>query len=288
MNWDDLRFVLALTDSGALARAAKVLDVEHSTVGRRVDALEATLGVRLFTRSPSGYVLTADGERLLAPMRKVEEAIHAVERTASARNDTLEGTVRVTSPETFGAAWLAPRLAEFGTRHPALRIDLVPAGEVLDLGRNQAELAVRTFRSKQEGLVLRKVGEVAYGLYASRDYLSKRPLKDASELHTHRLLSGPEKDLESTWLKKLNPSAKPSFTSVLSLSLLSAAKAGAGVGVLPRYLGEAEASLKHLPMPSPPSESLFLTVHRDLKKTPRVRALLDFIAAAIADDPLLR
>ena len=102
MNWDDLRFVLALARSGSLARAAKALAVDHTTVGRRVDAAEAALGLRLFTRTTTGYVPTADAERLLAPMKQVEEAVLAVERGALANDDALAGTVRVTSPESLG------------------------------------------------------------------------------------------------------------------------------------------------------------------------------------------
>jgi hypothetical protein len=97
MNWDDLRFVLALSEAGSLARAAKALAVDHTTVGRRVEAAEASLGVRLFTRTTTGYVATADAERLLGPMKQVEDAVLAVERGATASRDTLEGVVRVTS-----------------------------------------------------------------------------------------------------------------------------------------------------------------------------------------------
>jgi DNA-binding transcriptional LysR family regulator len=286
MNWDDLRFVLALSKAGSLAQAAKVLEVDHTTVGRRVEAAEASLGIRLFTRTTTGYVPTAEADRLLAPMQQVEEAVLAVERSAAGHRDSLEGSVRVTSPETFGVGYLAPRLALFGLEHPGLTVDLVPAGEVLDLGRRQAELAVRFFRSKQERLVVRKAGEVSYGLYASREYLARRPLKRPGELSGHRVLSatpGPDV-IETRWLAQLNPEVRPAFVSTLSLALLGAAKASAGVAVLPRYLGDAETTLRHIPMPEEPSEPIWLTVHSDLKQTPRVRALLDFLVSALAED----
>lgn len=284
MNWDDLRYVVALSQAGSLAKAARALGVDHTTVGRRVEAAERSLGVRLFTRTPSGYLPTADAERLLGPMKQVEEAVLAVERGATAQRDTLEGVVRVTSPETFGVSWLAPVLARFGLEHPGLEVHLVPAGEVLDLGRRQAELAVRFFRSKQASLAVRRAGEVAYGLYASREYLARRPLRSPAELHQHRLLSGVAGDVEAAWLKRLNPAARPAFTSTLSLALLEAAKAAGGVAVLPRYLGEGQPSLQHVPMPEAPTETLWLTVHRDLRQTPRIRALLDHLVKAVADD----
>lgn len=286
MNWDDLRFVLALSNAGSLARAAKVLDVDHTTVGRRVEAAEASLGVRLFTRTTTGYLPTIDADRLLAPMKQVEEAVLAVERGAVAHRDALEGVVRVTSPETFGVSYLAPRLAAFGLRHPGLSVELVPAGEVLDLGRRQAELAVRFFRSKQASLVVRRAGDVGYGLYASREYLARHPVKGPADLVQHRVLSampGPG-ILEAVWLKKLNPRVQPAFMSTVSLALLGAARASAGVAVLPRYLGDAEPTLRHIPMPNVPSEAIWLTVHRDLRRTPRVRALLDFLVGALEED----
>jgi DNA-binding transcriptional LysR family regulator len=280
MNWDDLRFVLEVSKVGSLAKAAKTLGVDHTTVGRRVDAAEQALGVRLFTRTPAGYVTTADALRLLAPMTQVEQAVLAVERGAQANLVSLEGTVRVTSPETFGVSFLAPRLATFGRAHPGLSIELVPAGEVLDLGRRQAEVAVRFFRSADQHLVARRVGEVSYGLYASHEYLARHPVRGPRDLKDHPLLvstPGPNV-VETQWVKRLSGNASPAFVSTLSLALLSAAKASAGVAVLPTYLGDAEPTLKHLPMPDAPTETVWLTVHKDLRATPRVRAVLDFLA----------
>lgn len=288
MDWDDLRFVLAVSKAGSLARAAHTLHVDHTTVGRRVAAAERALGVSLFTRTTTGLVPTADAERLLASMHGVEQAVLTVER--GAQRDLLEGNIRVTSPETFGVSYIAPRLAAFAQEHPGLTVELVPAGEVLDLGRRQAEIAVRMFRSKREGLRVRRVGSVSYGLYASRTYLGRHPLKSKDALHEHAILGAPSaRDVESVWLRKLNARARPSFVSTFSLALLAAARASAGIAVLPRYLGDVDDTLRHIAMPDEPAEPVWLTVHEDLKATPRVRTLLDFLATSIARDaPLLR
>lgn len=279
MNWDDLRFVVAVARHGSLLQAAKALEVEHTTVGRRIDAAERALGTKLFARSTAGLVLTAEGEQLLAPLQGVEDAVAALERRASADQHELVGTVKVTGPESFGIAWLAPRLATFARQHPGLHIDLDPSGAVLDLARRQAELAVRFFQSKDKSLVVRRVAEVGHGLYAARSYLARYPLRSAAELADRPLLSGPPGDAESAWFAKLAKGRKPTFTSVLSVALLAAAKTGAGIAVLPRYLGDAEPDLEHLPMPDEPREALWLTVHRDLRATPRVRAVMDFLVA---------
>ena len=289
MNWDDLRFVLELSKAGSLAQTARVLGVEHTTVGRRVEAAEASLGLTLFTRTSTGYVATADAERLLAPMRQVEAAVLSVERGAQAHRHSLDGSIRVTSPETIGVSFLAPRLATFGLLHPGLTIELVPGGDVLDLGRRQAEIAVRFFRSKQENLVMRRVAELSYGFYASRDYLLERPVKSPADLARHALLvstPGPNV-VELQWLKRLCPSARPAFVSTISLALAEAAKASGGLAILPCYVGDADASLERVPMPDAPSETVWLTVHKDLRDTARVRVLLDALVAMFKKDAVL-
>jgi DNA-binding transcriptional LysR family regulator len=289
MNWDDLRFVLALSRAGSLARAAKALGVDHTTVGRRIEAVEADLGVKLFTRATTGYVPTAEAERLWPGLRQVEEAVLALERGAHAQHDAVEGSVRVTSSETFGACYLAPRLAAFGREHPNLTIELVAAGEVLDLARREADIAVRLFRSHHENLVVRRAGALAHGLYASKAYLAARPLKSAAELAEHPILtpSPGEKVVEALWVERLTRGARPAFVSNLTIALVEAARAGAGIAVLPRYLGDTDPSLTHLPMPDAPKEPIWITVHRDVKQARRVRTVLDFLNQQLAHDAAL-
>lgn len=290
MNWDDLRYVLALARAGSLAKASKTLGVDHTTVGRRIEAAESALGVRLFTRTTKGYVATAEAERLLTTIRDVEDAVLRLERGAHAQQGSLDGTVRVTSPETFGVRYLASRLATFGRAHPGLTIELLTGGTVLDLARREADIALRFFRSKHESLAVRRVAEVAHGLYASSSYLAHRAPTKPSELREHPILttvSAPGA-VEAAWVERLTGGAKPAFVSDLTMSLVEAARAGAGIAVLPRYVGDAEPTLRHVPMPDPPSETLWLTVHRDLRKTPRVRVVLDFLTETLeADQELL-
>ncbi len=285
MNWDDVRYALAVATAGSLAGAAKALEVDHTTVGRRVDALESALGVRLFTRTPAGYVPTGDAERLLGPMRSLEEAAHALARHATARQVLLDGKIRVTSPESFGVSYLAPLLAAYGVSHPKIEIELKPSGKVLDLGRREAEVAIRFFKSSHRDLVVRRVGAIAFGLYASTAYLEKHPFRAGEDIGAHAILSVPEPDaIESEWLAKLGKRPRVSFASTLSLALVAAARASAGIALLPRYLGDTEPSLRRLAVPGEPTTAIWLTVHRDLRKTPRVRALLDYIVARLEED----
>jgi DNA-binding transcriptional LysR family regulator len=163
---------------------------------------------------------------------------------------------------------------------------LVPAGAVLDLNRSEAELAVRTFRTRHESLVVRRLGELGYGLYASTAYLTRHPIKGPADLRAHPLLL-PASGVELTWVRQLVPDARPAFVSDVSLVLVEAVRADAGCAPLPRYLGDATPGVTRLPMPREPSEALWLTVHRDLRQTPRVRVLFDFLVAAVAADRAL-
>lgn len=289
MNWDDLRFVLAVAKTGSLVRASKQLGVDHTTVSRRIEAAEASLGVRLFSRTPQGHVLTAEAEALLPDVERVEHAILALERGASARDDEVRGSVRVTSGETFGTTYLAPRLATFVREHPGLSIELVTGGAILDLARREADVAVRFFKSADESLVVRRAGEVGHALYASKEYLARRPFAKAKGLAGHAILTtttGPNV-VEAQWVERLTGGAPPAFVSNLTTALLEAALVGAGVAVLPRYLGDVEPRLRRIPMDDEPREGVWITVHRDVKDARRVRLVLDFLVETLKREQAL-
>lgn len=280
-SWDDLRFVAAVARRGSFLGAASELGVDHTTVGRRVAAAEKVLGARLFARSTSGLSLTPEGESLLEPLQRVEDAVHHLMRRAGAEREELTGTVKVTAPESFGIAWLAPRLAELARQHPGLHIDLDPTGAVLDLSRRQAEVALRHVRTKDASLVSRHAADLGHGLYASRAFLARYPVRSPSDLSGRPVLTSPRGDIEAEWLERFAPGAVPIFTCVLAVALVAAAKTGVGIAVLPRYLGDAEDELVYLPMPDEPKQALWITVHKDLRKTPRVRAVLDFVVESL-------
>lgn len=284
LNGDDVRFVVTLARRGTLSATARELGVDHTTVSRRIEAAEHALDTRLFTRSPAGYTLTVDGTRLLPGMRRAVEALLAVEREAAAADAAMQGVVRVTSPETFGMAWLAPRLAGFALLHPGLTVVLDPSGSVLDLGRGEAEIAVRSVRSRAQRLVVKRVAEVGYGLYATPTFLAANPVRSAIELLDRPLLTGPDDQPEGRWLARIAPGVTPTFVSELSLSLQAAARAHAGIAVLPRFLGDADPDLRRIAMGAEPTETLWLTVHEDARAIPRVRALLDALVQAFRDD----
>lgn len=286
LHWNDIRYLVALADCGSLSATARMLGVDHTTVGRRVEAAEAALGVRLFTRSAAGYALTLDGARLLPAMQDVAASVHSLQRAAQANETAIEGTIRVTSPETFGMSWLATKLAVFAARHPRVTIRIDPTGVMADLGRGEAEVALRNVRSAHQRLIVRQVALVGFGLYATPRTLAAHPVAAPADLAHHRLLSPPRlpASIEGRWLERLAPGQTPALVSELSMTLLAAATAHLGVAVLPRYLGDAEPALQHIALPDEPTEAMWLTVHEDARSIPRVRALLDFLKQAFSDD----
>ena len=291
MNWDDLRFVLALAKEGSLSRAARMLAVDHSTVGRRIEAIECDLGVLLFTRTTSGYVITPEASDLLPEIRQVESAILALERAVHARDHGLSGTVRITSTEIFGTRYLAPRLAPFLRRHPELTIELNLGSNIFDLARREADVGVRLFRTNLHRLAVRRAGEVAYALYASDEYLCRHPLpRDPGELAAHQIILDDvdrPRTSDPGWLERMAGGARVSFASNSTAAVLGAAVSGVGVALLPCFLGEAEPTLRHVPMPDEPTRGIWLTVHEDLREAPRVRAVLDYLGEVIAADAAL-
>jgi DNA-binding transcriptional LysR family regulator len=282
LNWDDLRFIATVARTGSLLAASGALGVDHTTVGRRVSAAERALGTTLFVRSPTGLALTPEGEQLLVSVAGVEAAILAVERQAGARDRSLAGRVKITAPETLGCTFLAPRLLRFSAQHPGLVIDVDASGAVRSLHRREAEVAVRTWKSDADSLFVKKAGRIAHSVYAATSLASRRSVKSASDLQTVPQIVGGGEDKETHFLRALAPDAPVVMRCDLSLGVQAALHTGHAVGVLPRYLGDADAGLVRVPVKGEPVDDVFLTVHKDLRQAPRVRAVLDFLGEAFA------
>jgi DNA-binding transcriptional LysR family regulator len=293
MNWDDLRYVLALAEAGSLARAARKLKVDHTTVGRRIEALECDVGILLFTRTTNGYTLTREAEELLPDLREIEANVLAVERSAHARHRAIKGTIRVTASEALGSRFVAPRLAGFARKHPDICVEFVTAVHALDLARREADVAIRLFRSRHEYLVVKRAGDFGYALYASEEYLGRRPAPmSPGELVKHDLVN---LDLpipppnEASWLEELGKGARIALITNSTAVALGAALGGMGITLLPCFIGDAEPKLRRIPMPDEPTRSVWLTVHKDLRQSPAIRAMLDFLTEMFrADAELLR
>ncbi|HET6439044.1 MAG TPA: LysR family transcriptional regulator [Anaeromyxobacter sp.] len=278
LDWGDLRFFLELARSGSLSAAARRLKVDRNTVARRVASLEAALGLALYERGPQGWTRTAAGDELAALASRVEENVLALARHADAADRDLGGTVRLTTPTHVCARLLVPALPLLRERHPRLLLEVAVDQRIFDLTRREADLALRLGRPREAGLVMRKIGEVAYGLYASRGSPAARRGRvdfgaDPFVGFDDSLASVPQE----RWLAKMAPARRLVFRCNSSLSLLGAVRAGLGVAVLPCFVAAEEDGLVRLEAPEPAPHELWLLFHGDLGRTPRVRAVIDWL-----------
>jgi DNA-binding transcriptional LysR family regulator len=282
LDWRDLRFFLELARSGSLARAATRLGVDRNTVARRVTALEAALGLTLFERGPQGWERTGEGEVLAGLATRVEEDVLALARRADARDDAVRGAVRLTTASHLAAFLLAPALQSLRSRHPGLVLEIAADQRNFDLGRREADLALRMGRPSAGGLVTRKLADVAYRFYASVDYLKAR--RGPVDFDRDRFL-GVEESLpgppHERWLQRVAPGRQVVFRCNATAALLSATRAGLGVALLPCFAAEGDPGLRRLEGPEPDGHQLWLLVHGDLRRAPRVRAVLEWVDEVI-------
>ena len=286
-DWNDLRHFLAVARQGSTIQAAKALGMNQSTVQRRIAALERQLGQRLFERRPEGYRLTRLGEELRPIAERVETDITDFTRHSAASDVELVGTVRVTCPETAGYRIMkSPILEAFHARYPRLRVEMVMVDRVLDLAKGEADIAFRTSDPKDEALVARKVSEVPWAVFASRAYIERRGAPetvDAIGSHDVVQFDGPIAEHPGArWLKKVAPHARIAARCTSTPALVLAVKSGAGISPLPVVAVEGEPEVVRL-FDSIPELRLpfFLLIHRDMQRTPRVRAFCDFVAGEV-------
>jgi DNA-binding transcriptional LysR family regulator len=289
LDWGNLRFFLELARTGSLGRAARGLGVDRNTVARRVGALEAELGLALFERGPQGWTRTPAGDDLAALAGRVEEDVLAIARHADASDRAVAGTVRLTAATHIAAHLLAPEVPALRARHPALVLEVAADQRTFDLTKREADLALRLGRPRSPGLVTRKLSDVAYRLYAAPAYLSAEggAARPRAVDFARDAFVGFEESLASTpherWLDGLGPERTVVFRCNSTAALASAARAGAGVAVLPCFVAERAGDLVPLSAPEPvPPHELWLLVHGDLRRTPRVKAVIEWVDALVA------
>jgi len=274
---------------GSLSAAARELRVTQSTVGRRLASLEAGLGVRLLHRTPEGYVATLAGEAMLGRAERIEAEALAAERSVGGRDAALEGVVRLAAPEALASHVLVPCLAALHLRHPEVAVELLSDARLLSLAMREADLALRLARFEPQELVVRRIGGLGFGLYAAPDYLERHGEPDfAAGCPGHHLVAGLD-DAEAPELARWLAEAAPRAQVVLRMdgaeARLQAALCGEGLACLARLRGDAAEGRLRLfrPAPAPPTLDIWLAVHRDNRQVPRVRLVLDAVAAAVRE-----
>jgi DNA-binding transcriptional LysR family regulator len=281
-DWNDLRSFLAVARAGRLTAAAARLGVDHSTLSRRIAALEHALKAKLFDRSPAGYTPTHAGDGLLGLAEEMERLALRARETVGGSAASIEGVVRIGSPEGFGSYFLAPRIAPLKARHPGLIVQLVAAPAVFSLARRDADIAVSPSRPPSGRLNVSRLTDYDLALYAAPSYLAGAPpIASLADLSHHLfvsyigdLLHFPELDFQH----QVAPEGTVSLESSNLVAQLRATLAGAGLCILPAFLAREEPGLvRVLPGEVILTRSLWLIVHQDLAELARVKAVVHFI-----------
>jgi DNA-binding transcriptional LysR family regulator len=290
VDWDDVRHFLALARTGSVRAAGSRLGVSHSTVARRVEALEARLGVRLFDRHRDGYLLTDAGREMVAGAERVEREMAALERGLAGQDQRLEGPVRVTCTDPFIARILLGVLGRLCQAHPGIELELDADARNLDLSKREADIALRAFLptgAPPEHLIGRRLVPITLCNYVGTAHAA---LLDP-EQHTQPvrwLGSDQNKILEELAASSSYPEA-PIWGTFDSMEVMAeAARAGLGMVMLPTYVGDPDPGLTRLPKPDLRHVADFwLLSHRDLRDNARLRAARDAITTGLSDHAAL-
>jgi DNA-binding transcriptional LysR family regulator len=280
INWDDLRYFLLATQTKTLAGAARASGVQHTTIGRRLDALERSLGVSLFLRGPEGLTLTPMGEEVVPLAQNAERYIQALDDLVSSRRNR----VRLALPSGFITIF-AEDLAVLAHEHPELRLEIISSGQFADLQRGAADLALRVGPIHDQDLVARSLGEIGSSLYASPRYLREHPAPiDLSNLSGHRVVAFGS-DLSALpaaqWLDARCDQATVVLRTNEMVTMLEAAASAAGLALLPCMLADVDPRLVRLSPQVLSTRGLSLVYRREQRSGKAVRMVADFLIKAL-------
>ena len=270
MEWSDLRIFLAVARGGTLGAAGRELGQTQPTMGRRIRALEAALGQTLFQRTSEGFVLTDEGAGVLAHAERMEAEALGIARAAGGQPGELDGTLRVSSSDWFGAHVLTHAIAAMHRSHPAVMIELVTDARLLSLARREADLVFRIAPFDEPDIVQRKLLHMPYAAYASTT------CEDTTGLQRITMDTAFGDMPDVAWLHARLPETRVAFRSNSREAQARACALGVGIAVLPCPLGDAMPELRRVDLgESPPGRDVWLGYHRDLRNLPRLRAFID-------------
>lgn len=281
MDWNDLRFFLAIARTGTLSAAAKRLNVTQSTVGRRLAALETSMGVRLLQRVADGYEPTIAGEAIRPYAERMEGDAASLELEVSGKDTRLEGVVRVTSLQMVASHLLAPCFAKLHHMHPLILLEVTPNLPTTALSAHDVDISVRLTAFEQHELVVRSLGYMGFGLYATKTYLDRYGIPDTQAgCVGHRLITfiNPHLPAQAAWVADHAADAITVMRTDNYEMQHWAVVCGGGIALLPRFRGDADTTLQRITTHAPiPGAEISLGVHRENRHTPRVRTVLDCI-----------
>jgi DNA-binding transcriptional LysR family regulator len=285
-DWRLIRSFLACLDRGSLLGAARVLGSTQPTIGRHIAELESQLGVVLFERTGRGLAPTATAHRLAESARAMEASADQLVRSVSGAQTAASGTVRITASQPVACYVMPPLLAQMRLVLPEVQVELVSSNEVSNLLRREADIALRMVQPGQSSLVAKRIGKVTLGAYAHRDYLRRRGTpRQLQDLLAHDLVGS---DRDPAMLHGFASFGYPvqreafAFRTDDLIAYWEAVRAGLGVGFLADYLARMDGELVPLlPMLKIAPLPVWLTVHREIRTSPRIRAVYDFLATAV-------
>jgi len=278
LEWNDLSVILAVCRQGSLSGAARVLGYNHSTVFRKISAIEQKTGVRFFERLPDGYRMTEAGESALRTAERIEAEVHALGREVLGQDMRLQGKVRITSPEGMSATLLPQMLRAFHQRHPDVTFDVAGGHGAFDLGRREADIAIRATSRPPDTALGRKVCEFRFALYASPDYPK---LDEDIPLAEHDWCMIPDTIewlVPLVWKKVLYGERRVVFASGATMPVVNAARSGLGLTMMPCYVGDLMDGLARVSgLIEPLTLELWVLTHPDLRHTARVKVLMQYL-----------
>ncbi len=284
-DWDDLRFFLAVARAGRLTAAARQLEADHTTVSRRISALEGALRAKLFERRPQGYSLTEQGERLLGLAEGMETQALAVASQVGGADLALSGTVRIGAPDGIGTYFLAPELGALAERHPSLTLQLVALPRTFSLSRREADIAITLEQPTEGRLVSRKLTDYRLRLYASKDYLARHgPMADLADLSGKTLVTYVADLIYSPVLDYFSGLEKYTarrYECASVVAQLEAVRAGVGVGILHDYAVRQFPELQAVLPEVSYLRTYWLVTHADLRNLRRVEEVYSFILSRV-------
>lgn len=287
LDWNDLRYFLAVARTGSTLAASKQLKVSQATVSRRIAALEQVIGVEIFSRKPSGYSLTQRGELLLPAAEAVEESILAFSDQVALETRRVSGTVRLTTVESAANAWVIPALAQFRTRFPDVRVEIITTDDNLDLARGEADLAIR-FGNKptEDALIVRHLTDMEESFYASHELVARlgMPACLAEVARFPLVTSMDDTGMINGWISDHLPDAEIAHRTNRLSSIIASVRTGIGASILPCLMGD---DIRGLVRVGPPIAELttpgWMVTTDQARRQPHVRAVIDFIVGQIQE-----
>jgi DNA-binding transcriptional LysR family regulator len=280
VNWDDLRVFLAVARSGSVSGGAKLLDLQHSTVSRRMHKLEQDLGARLFDKVSSGYALTPAGDNLMQAAVRMERELLEVDGELSGKDLRPAGILKVTAIDNMATTVLMPMFAEFSRRFPDVTLHLMVTNSDVSLAQREADVAIRLTNTPPDTLIGKRVATVASAIYASPSYIECQHREGGEPAWLGVECCG----FHKSWTRQACGEQSHRFVVDDTLLTQAALREGMGVSILPCFMGDSDPRLQRYADPRSEWDlGLWILLHPDLRRTARVLAFRDFMTEAIAD-----